>query len=144
MANTFDASLGTDKDYVRFLVGDIASPWVVQDESIEGILTKEANVWMAAAQVAEVMNRILTRGGTLEDRKVGETRIRYRRAADLLALANQLRTRGSSHIKPSAGGIYISDKNAYDADTSLDKPEIAKGMHKHPGRSSLTNKSTSA
>jgi hypothetical protein len=144
MAWHFDTSLSTDKDKVRFLIGDTNTRrQLCQDETIEAILTMEANIYMAAAEIAEYIARGLTAGGVLEDRKVGETRIRYRRAADMLALAGRLRTRGATHMKPSAGGIYISDRDSYDGNTALDKPELATGMTDNPRVSgSLTNKTS--
>ena len=142
MAWNFDVSLSTDKDKVRFLIGDTNTRrQLAQDETIEAILAMEANIYMAAAEIAEYVARGLTAGGVLEDRKVGETRIRYRRTADLLALAGRLRIRGSAHMKPSAGGIYTADRSSYDQNIALDKPEIATGMTDNPraSGSSLTN-----
>jgi hypothetical protein len=118
---------------------------LVQDETIEAILTAEMNVYMAASEICEYLARGLTYGGTVKDRKVGETKIAYRSSEDLLMLSMRLRKRGSAYQKPSAGGIYTADKQTYDQDTTLDKPELAKRMMDNPraGASrSLTNLTT--
>jgi hypothetical protein len=144
MSWSFNAALLTNKDKVRFHIGDTnTNRQLVQDETIEAILGTEANVYMAAATILEGIARGLTAGGVLEDRKVGETRIRYRRAADLRADANALRMRGAAHMKPSAGGIYTSDTTASDNDTSLEKSEISRRMFSNPRTySSVTNATT--
>lgn len=145
MSWNFDEGLGTNKDLVRFFIGDTnTNRQLVQDETIEGILVLEANIYMAAAEIAEYIARALTAGGVLEDRKVGETRIRYRRAADLLALAGQLRKRGSTHQRPEALGYYTAEVNKLKKDTSLNRPEISQDMADNPrvSKSSLTNVTT--
>lgn len=143
MAWSFNASLSTDKDWVRFLIGDTdTNAELVADETIEAILTAEMNVYMAGAEICEYLARGITKGGTIKDRKVGETKIAYRTTEDLLMLSHKLRMRGSAYMRPSAGGVYTSDKDDYDTDTSLDKPEIAKGMTNNPrsgSAESLTN-----
>ena len=143
MARSFDASLSTAKDWVRFEVGatDVTSKAtaLVEDETIEAVLTAEMNHYMAGAFIAMAIARQLTHGGTLEDRKVGETRLKYRRAAELQTLANDLKIRGQSYIKPSAGSVYQAETDAYNQNTALDKTDLEKGMMKHPGSKPLTN-----
>lgn len=141
MAWEYDASLSTDKDYVRFLIGDTDDRRkLVEDETIEAVLENEPNKFMTAAAVIESLFRGLTAGGSIEDRKVGETRTRYQRVADLMKQVHSLRMRGAAHMKPSAGGIYDSETDTYNKDTSLDKAEIAKRMMDNPRATrSLTN-----
>lgn len=144
MAWSYDDSLSSDKDFVRFLIGDTNSTrQLVADETIEAIILTEPNNYMAAAAIIESLYRGLTAGGSLEDRKVGETRIRYQRISDLMLQVNSLRKRGGTHMRPSAGGIYTADKTTADADTSLNKAEIEKHMLNNPrGPGSITNEST--
>ncbi len=146
MARNFDAALPTAKDWVRFMVGatDVTSQAkaLVEDETIEAVLTAEMNHYMAGAFIALAIARQLTHGGTLEDRKVGETRLKYRRAAELQALANDLRVRGQAYIKPSGGSVYQAETDAYNRNTALDKTDLEKGMMKHPGVAPLTNSPT--
>lgn len=144
IAWNFDASLSTNKDYVRFLIGDTnTNAQLVADETIVAILSNEANKFMAAAAIVEALYKGVTSGGSLEDRKVGETRIRYQRITDMLMLVGSLRMRGAAHMKPSAGGIYQADTDRYDADASLDKPEISKHIMDNPRASrSVTSTTT--
>ena len=136
MAWSYNPGLPTDKDWVRFLTGDVnGSNELIADETIIAVLGSEANKFMAAALVAEAIARELMGGGVIDDRKVGETRLRYKRAKDLKLLADQLRRRGSTHMKPSGGGTLVSDRDRYDQSTVLDKPKLAKEMHNYPGTS---------
>lgn len=142
MAWSFDTSLSTDKDWVRYLIGDTnTNSQLVQDETIIAILGAEMNVYMAGAEICEYLARGVTRGGTVKDRKVGETKIAYRSAEDLIMLSERLRRRGSAYKKPSGGNIYVSETKAYDQDTTLDKTSISKGMTDNP-RVRATNKTS--
>lgn len=137
MSWTYNSALLTDKDWVRFLIGDVdnssTTAHLVSDETILAVLNTEANVYRAGAVVLRASAMHQMSGGVLDDRKVGETRLQFKRAADMKILADALDRRGSTHMKPSAGGVYTSDRNNYDDDDTLDKPHIAKGMHEHPG-----------
>ena len=133
VAWSFDAGLSTDKDWVRYLIGDTnIQSQLVQDETIEAILCAEMNVYMAGAEICEYLSRGVTRGGTVKDRKVGETKIAYRSAEDLIMMSEKLRRRGKAYMKPSGGSVYTTETRAYDLDTTLDKSEIAKGMTDNP------------
>ena len=146
MAWNFDPSLSSDKDWVRFLIGDTnTNAQLVADETIEAMLTQEMNIYMTAASICMSLARGQTRGGTVKDRKVGETKIAYRTTEDLILMARDLRLRGAAYMKPSAGGTYTADKDAYDANTALDKSELAKNMMDNPrsgSARSLTNVTT--
>lgn len=138
MAATYDPTLTTDMDRVRFLIGDTdvgtsdaTNNAVAQDEEILWALTQEQNVYMAGGAVALAVGRRLRSGG-IQDLLVGETRIRHDRALELLALANELRTRGSAYKQPSAGGIFVADTTSYDENDALEQPNVAVGMHDNP------------
>ncbi len=138
MAATYDSTLTTDKDRVRWLIGDTdvgtdddSNNAVAQDEEILWALTQEKNIYMAGGAVALAVGRKLRSGG-IQDLLVGETRIRYDRALELLALANELRARGSTYKQPSAGGVFVADTTSYDENTALEQPNVAVGMHDNP------------
>jgi len=44
-------------------------------------------------------------------------------------LADQLRDRGSAHMLPSSGGIFVSERIAAEADTTVLQGAFAVGMH---------------
>lgn len=131
MAWDYVPTLASDKDRVRFLIGDTdTTNQLAQNEEIEWVLREEHNVYMAAAAVAKAVARKLQNAG-LEEIKAGETKIRFKRAADLILLANELAIRGSNHQVPSAGGVFQADTDALNDDTSLrDKaPAFTRDLH---------------
>ena len=129
---TYAPTCTCEKDLVRFIIGVVVEDdGVAQDEEILWTLTTEHNVWMAAAAVALAVGRRLRSGG-VQDLLVGETRIRYDRALEMLALVKDLRARGMAHMQPSAGGVFVADTEAYDANTALEQPNISVGMHDNP------------
>lgn len=80
MAATYDPTLATDRDWVRFLIGDrtVASARL-QDEEIDAVLTEEQNKYLAAARCAEIAF-----GGTqgLVEKAVDDLRLKYSDNAD--------------------------------------------------------------
>jgi len=146
MAATYDASCATEKDQVRTLIGDVdtTNPFL-QDETIEWYLTQEMNIYMAAAKCAYSVYMRLSGGGTLEDRKVGETRIKYQAAGRFKELTNEMRARGLNYQRPYAGGIYKSDRDALWANTNKLKGNISHNFSRNPrGPGAATNSTTSA
>jgi hypothetical protein len=148
MAATYDASCATEKDQVRTLIGDTHSDMTdayLQDETIEWFLTQEMNVYMAASKCAYAVFMKLSGGGTLEDRKVGETRIKYQAAGRFKTLSDEMKTRGLTYQKPYAGGIYKSDRDAFWADNNKLKGNISHNFSRNPrGPGAATNSTTSA
>lgn len=141
MAITYDRTLKTDMDRVRFLVGDTdITNGVAHDEEILWALTTEHNVWMAAASVYLSIGRQLRAGG-VQDLLVGETRIRYDRALEMEALAQSIRARGMAHMQPTAGGIFTADRTTYEDDTALEQGNVGVAMHDNP-QSSAQNSTT--
>ncbi len=124
-----------DIDKVRLLIGETDATSTtttnIQDEEIQFFVDEETNVYMAASMAALAIARKVQAGG-LEDLKVGETRLRTKRVGELEALANRLRDRGSAYKLPSAGGVYVADRTAQDANTDLLKSSIRRDMHDYP------------
>jgi hypothetical protein len=119
-------------DKVRLLIGEIdINNTNIQDEEIQFFIDEEANVYMAASMAALAIARKLQAGG-LEDLKVGETRLRTKNVGQLEALANRLRERGSAYKLVSAGGVYVADRTAYDANSALIKSSLTRDMHDFP------------
>jgi len=153
MAAKFDASCTSQKDQVRILIGDagtgvtttsLSDPYL-QDETINWFLTQEMNVYMAAAKCAYAVYMKLAGGGTLEDRKVGETRIKYQAAGRFKELATELKTRGLTYQLPYSGGIYKSDRDAFWAATNKLKTNVSHNFSRNPrGPGSVTDSTTSA
>ena len=129
---SYDSSLSTSKDRVRWLIGDTDTDnEYAKDEEIQWALTQEKNVYMAAAAVAMAIYRKNREGG-VQELTVGETKIKYDRAMEFRALAEDLRMRGSTYKVPSAGGVYEDDRETYEEDTDLIQPAFGVGMHDNP------------
>lgn len=75
MSATYDPTLPSDVSWVRFLVGDRdVTKAVLSDEEIGAVLAEEANKYLAAARVGEV---ILTRGRGVISKSVGDLSLSY-------------------------------------------------------------------
>ena len=83
MATTYDASLGSDKDWVRFLIGDRTAPMTLTDEEIDGIVdeqtsTGQALKYFAAADALTFLYGIFRTGRKgVVDRQISKLRLRY-------------------------------------------------------------------
>lgn len=70
----YDPALGSDRDWVRFFVGDRGPTFRLDDREIDALLAEEPNKYLAAARAG----RILTlRAGGLVEKQVGDLRLRY-------------------------------------------------------------------
>lgn len=110
MTATYDSSLTTDKDKVRFYVGDRAAPFSVSDEEINAILTdpEYPNVFLAAAAVGDV---IASRGKGAVSKSVAELSLtRATSAGSAYGDALQrLRARGAKfELKRSGSHVFRS------------------------------------
>jgi hypothetical protein len=99
MAASFDASLSTDLDWVRFLSGDrdITNPQL-DDEEIHALLIEEPNKYCAAAAACEM---ILAKSGGLIDKQVGDLRLKW---------SDEPRNAYGAHIQ------YLRERCAYEMD----------------------------
>jgi hypothetical protein len=78
MSATYDILLGTDKDWVRFLIGDTrTTAFQLSDEEIAATLVEEPNKYLAAARCLESMYTAwLAAGKGVVDKKVDGLSIR--------------------------------------------------------------------
>jgi hypothetical protein len=132
-------------DQVRFLIQDVqTNRQLATDEEINWVLSTEANIYMAAAAVCDVIS---SRYAGAKSRWIGDLRLVYD-PAHYRGLAASLRARGAGHQTPFAGGISVSDKmiQQQDADavqprsfrTQLDNP-AADQPSPGPDRNPLTS-----
>lgn len=92
MATTYSGDPRTsDKDRVRFLLGDTSTPWTFTDEEILYVLETQGNVYASAAELATIK---ATEYADKKDKTVGPLSISYGESSDRwLAVAKNLRGR---------------------------------------------------
>ena len=107
MSTTYNPALPTDKDWVRFLVGDrdVASA-VLSDEEINALLNEEANKYLAAARAGEI---ILTSGQGLVMKKVEDLSLTFEDSADgtYRNYIKSLRERGAALTRKTGGRSHV-------------------------------------
>ena len=120
----------SDLDKVRFLVFDTdTNEQLINNEEIAWLLTEQTNVYMAAANAAEVIAakfaKDITRNAVGLSASVGS------RAQFYLELAEKLRAQigtTNKHGEVFAGGLTISGKQALDDDTDAVQPAFKIGQ----------------
>lgn len=126
-------------DEVRLLIGDTSTgAEIFADGEIDYFLAANANPHLAASAAVRSLigsTRASSLAGVMS-KQVGDLKIDYRTVSvtDLLQIkARELRTQGVRKVKPYAGGISRSDKDAAESDTDRIGSEFKIGEHDHPG-----------
>lgn len=132
MAWTYVLPIAAPKDEVRFHCGDTDSTRpLVQDEEISYVLSTEPNVIAAAAIVCDsIASRLSQRTDASVD---GVSTSRSQAAQAFSARAAELRKRAGVLAPPVFGGVYVSQHEALDQDTSIVQPSFKIGEDDHPG-----------
>lgn len=127
MAWTYDSSLPENRDKVRLLVGDtISTDQQLQDGEIDYLLTVEAGVFTAAASAARA---IAARYARQIDKAVGDLKLNAeKRFKHYMDLSDTLESQGSGYGLPTAGGVYVAEKEAAANDDRLVQPMFRVGM----------------
>jgi hypothetical protein len=130
MSATYDSSMASNRDKVRFLIQDtVVASAMLQDEEIDFMLIEYPNYKMAAANCADVLSSKFA--SAAEDRQIGNLRLRYADKSKKYAdLANRLRMQASKFILPYAGGISKADKEAINDETDRVEPSFRRGQMK--------------
>jgi len=135
MSFSFNENLPTNKDKVRFYIGDIESNQKqVDDETIEAILDLVGdNVYSAAATICEHLSAKFAK---IKHRRGGVTAINFAStASDYAKLARKFRMKatlesgGTGFIMPS---ISEAAKKANRDDTDLTQASFSRNIHDHP------------
>jgi hypothetical protein len=79
LTTTYDSSLSTNRDWVRFLIGDTdSSDYQLQDEEIDAILVEQSNKYLAAARaLSGLQGRWAGVGRGVAEKQVGRLRKRW-------------------------------------------------------------------
>ena len=144
MAWSYDPALSTDKDKVRYLVGDVDKSVVehVQNETISAVLAIQPRVGFAAVTVARGIanqyahkvnvsyGRTSVSGAQLYEHFNGIAAAIEKRAS------NPFSGKSYTPAVPLVGGVVLADKEALDANTGYEQPDFKKGQNDHPGSTS--------
>ena len=130
MSFSYDSSLGSDIDKVRFLLQDnVASTADLEDEEITFLLASYGSVSAAALAGARTLHGKYSK---LVDRMVGDMRIWYgMKARAWLQTIRQLESNANalSPIEVYVGGIDHDEELSDRQNESLSQPRFRVGMH---------------
>jgi len=132
MSFSYDHDLSSDKDKVRFRIGDTdESLFEFSDEEIAAVISQEGSVVKAALALAESM---LAKYSRFVDEKAGQVDIKHSsRTTQIEVLIRKLRRSLSLSASPYAGGLSKAEKKTDRDDTDLVQPKFEKNTHKHDG-----------
>jgi hypothetical protein len=107
MTATYEPTLPSDKDWVRFLVGDrdLTDP-ALQDEEIDAALLIYPNKWIAAANLGQ---RILDAGAGAVSKSVGDLSISYGGLSETAFSDHlkKLQERGAAELLKQSGSSVL-------------------------------------
>lgn len=129
MSWSYQDTMPRDIDKVRFYVGDtVASDPLLTDQEIEFALAEGGSVRSAAVLCA---NKKAAEWARLADLKEGQLSISYsQRSKQMMALADTIQESSAfvDPALPTAGAIFVADKEDTEADTTLVKPAFTVNM----------------
>jgi hypothetical protein len=128
MTCSYDNTLPTEKDQVRFLIQDTdCTNNIFEDEEIAWTLTQEANVYMAAACMLDTAVNKST--GALTSKKVGDLSLSFS-VSEIRQRIKDLRAKGRSRYElPSNPSEFRDRKREHREDTDLVAPFITREIH---------------
>lgn len=135
MTWSYDDTLATDKDKVRFFIGDIdTNDKLISDEGIEAMIEAFGNLYDAAAAIADSIAGQFARSSSLS---IDGFSIRSsERANEFRALAASLRRQGQAAAgglgAPFVGGVSRSEMESVNADTDRVQPAFREGLFDNP------------
>lgn len=134
MTWTYTPGSGSNRDRIRFSIGDVSSEAPadeqLQNEEIDDALVT-AGGWRAAA-AACAYARAFKLATKATAKRMGQASLEWKRVEYLMALAKQLTSSVSLTAIPFAGGISVSQRNTLDQDTDRITPAFQKGMLDNP------------
>lgn len=134
MTADYSTALATDKDKIRLMIGDTASPWKLQNEEISyfaALHTPNLNVAAAAcadAIAAVYASRADSIGNMSLSISYGDLARKYRELADRLRAQPTLD--GNLTVTTvKIGGILVSERERLASDDSQFQPSFTPGLH---------------
>lgn len=134
MTWTYDPTMASDRDKVRFRLGDtVAAAALLQDEEINVLLADAGSVTNATIAGADALAmRFASLAQSMTD-DIGQSVNYGDRAARYRDLANRLRATASRLALPFAGGISQGNKDAIAANTDRVTPAFTRDLHDRAG-----------
>jgi len=136
MSWSYSAALATDKDRVRFLIGDTdTNDQQLQDEEITWLLTQRSNFTLAAADGARALAAKYAR--MVDTTNLSLSVSASQRSEAYKALADQLEAKAAAlaGAEMDVGGITIAGKVTLASDSGAVQPNFAIGQDDEPGAS---------
>ena len=135
MTWTYNASVSTDRDKIRLLIGDTdTNDQLLSDEEIDFVITQQPNVYYSAAQCCETIAGKFGRdvSTTLEGMSIAKRQ----RFENYLNMANNLRVMAMRALpsQPFAASIDTEQRKAYSykENDNLVQPNFEIEMHDNP------------
>lgn len=121
MTWSYDSTLATDRDKVRFEIQDTEeSDQLFSDEEIDARLTSMGSV---PATVLDLAKKLMMKFARLVDVTVGKvSEANSQRYAAYKDLVTRLEQENAAYCLPSFGGTSVSNNETLDADTGLVQP----------------------
>ena len=128
MSATYNTSLATDMDKVRFFIGDTdVANALLTDEEILAVLGMYPNVITASIICCK---NLIAKYSRYADETVGQVSVSYSSMVDnMKSVVSGLEARLAGSCSPFCGGISISGKEQQEQDTDRVKPFATKDMH---------------
>ena len=135
MTVTYTPDFTLARDQNRLLIGDTDTTAAqLTDEEIAWLVTQERTTYKAAAACCRA---IAGKYARQVDKSVGDLKVSLsQKQKAYRELAAELSLRGGTYAVPTAGGISIADRDAYEADTDLIGPTFKRGQASYPGSGS--------
>lgn len=130
MSWTYNIESGLVRDQVRLLIGDtLSTDPQFSDEELDWLATSNGSgLYRTAGAACRVL---ATRYSRYADKWVGDLKIlASQKARNYLVMAASFdkQSGAQSWAVPTAGGIYVDEKEAAAEDTTLVQPEFTRGM----------------
>lgn len=128
MTWTYDSDVTTDRDKVRFLIGDtVSEDPQLDDGEVAFLLTQYGSVQAAALAACRAL---IAKYSRLCDKWVGDLKIlaSQKQLHYTRLLESLVTTSGNLAAIPSAGGISVGQKESYESDTDRVAPAFRRGQ----------------
>lgn len=135
MSWTYNTELTVSRDQLRLLIGDtLSTDQQFSNEELDWMLTENGNGLYRSA--ASACRMLAARYSRYADKWVGDLKIlASQKSRSYLAMADTFAQQAStqSWAVPTAGGVYVAEKEAAAENTSLVQPEFVRGMMANTG-----------